>query len=438
MSSTQIREPGSFGKRATKHSITVTHNGKSRHFNVNPVVVSVLASFAFIFMVGYFGATAYLIFRDDLISASYAKQARMQHEYEDRIAALRSKLDHVTSRQLLDQQAIETQVRRLMERQQAIGSRSGSMNTLLQKAEARGLGVTSRTGAIPVPSVSPAKPQPKTDEITTGSVEVLDPVNKTNSAAAFSLRGGMTPEGSQNAQTKPAYSNNFTDQLFGDIAEAMTVIDASQKEEVDTIRMAAESRTQKIAGVLKSIGVPVNPPAQSDIGGPFIPLDRSMDFDLYLETLEKSLERYDYVSRKAKALPLGIPVRNPSISSHFGSRVDPFNGRVAMHSGTDFRAKRGTPVLSTGAGKVVKAGRAGGYGKVVEVKHPGGYSTRYAHLSRITVKVGQQVKKGQQIGKVGSTGRSTGPHLHYEVRNGKSARNPARYMKAGKKIKGLL
>ena len=109
-----------------------------------------------------------------------------------------------------------------------------------------------------------------------------------------------------------------------------------------------------------------------------------------------------------------------------------------MHSGIDFRAPTGTSVRATGGGIVKEAGRKGGYGNVVEIVHRNGYTTRYAHLSRISVKPGQRVERGQKIGRVGSTGRSTGPHLHYEIRKAGKAINPARFLEAGKAISKLL
>ncbi len=434
MQITNIREPASFGKRTTRPSIIVTHNGTSKQFSISPVWLSICASLALVFMVGYFSATAYLIFRDDLISASYAQKARMKHEYEDRIAALRSKLDHVTSRQLLDQQAIETQVQQLLARQQKIGDRTNSLNSLLKKAEAKGLGSNARTGNIPVPRINPAKSEESTDSLTTGSI---NPDRGTQIASVFSLRGGLGVQSEATLKTNP-HANQFTHKLFGDIAKAITEIDASQKNRVDSIRMAAEQRTEKITSRLKSLGVSLNPPATSNVGGPFVPLERNMPFDIYLDALETSLQRYEYASKKVKSLPLGTPVKTPVVSSHFGTRVDPFNGRVAMHSGIDFKAPTGTPVMASGAGKVIKAGRSGGYGKVVTIRHPSGFTTRYAHLSSILVKEGQRVKLGQKIGKIGSTGRSTGPHLHYEVRSNGSARNPSKYLKVGRQVSDLI
>ena len=442
MSYTPIREPANFGKRASVNTITVTSNGKTRHFNFNPVAMSVIACFVFTFLMGYFIATAYLMFRDDLIGASYAREARLKHEYEDRIAALRSKLDRVTSRQLLDQQAIETRVRQLMERQEILGSQNGAMARLLEKAEARGLAASSPKTAIPVPSTNPTKQQQNVDKTVTGSINTFSPHNKSQMASAFSLRGTQTGKpGNQKSDQEFGVnfgSNEFTNRLFGDVAQAISIIDDNQRKKVQALRVAANDRSAKITKALKSIGVSLKDKGGSGVGGPYVPLDKSSNFDSYMEALEDSLEQYDAVSEIARSLPLAQPVRNARVSSRFGSRVDPFNGRVAMHNGIDYKAPTGTPVYATGAGRVVKAGRSGGYGKMVEIRHKNGLVTRYAHLSRISVKVGHKVETGQRIGKVGSTGRSTGPHLHYEVRKGKNARNPAKYLKAGMQIRGLL
>ena len=112
-------------------------------------------------------------------------------------------------------------------------------------------------------------------------------------------------------------------------------------------------------------------------------------------------------------------------------RTDPFLGRPAMHTGIDFRGDTGEPVHATAAGKVTIAGWNGGYGKMVEIDHGNGLATRYGHLSEIDVKVGQIVRIGQVIGKIGSTGRSTGPHLHYETRIDGEAVDPQKFLRAG-------
>jgi murein DD-endopeptidase MepM/ murein hydrolase activator NlpD len=121
-------------------------------------------------------------------------------------------------------------------------------------------------------------------------------------------------------------------------------------------------------------------------------------------------------------------------TSGFGVRSDPFLGRAAMHTGLDFRAQMGDPVRVTANGKVVSAGWSGGYGRMVEVDHGNGLATRYGHLSEINVKLGQQVRIGEVIGEVGSTGRSTGPHLHYETRIEGEAVDPQKFLRAGVRL----
>jgi len=401
MSSAQIREPASFGKRHEPHTIVVSRNGKTRQFTIRPVFFSIAVCSAIMLMVGYFSA-----------------------------------LDRVTSRQLLDQQAIESRVHELMARQENIGKRSNRMTNLLDKAKNRGLNAKTATGSIPVPTLNPAKST--TDNITTGSIDTSNA--EVQIASNFQLRGktsNSAPTPTVNPYS-PQLSSNFTQQLFGEVAEQIGMIDTNQRQEVDQLRIAAASKVAKISSILKSNGVKVPQMPSNDVGGPFVPLDHSVPFEAHLEALESTLNHYDSLSGLARKMPFANPIPGAKISSRFGHRKDPFNGRSAMHSGMDFKAPRGTPVRATGDGVIVKAGRKGGYGNVVEVQHKNGLISRYAHLSRISVKNGQRVNVGQMIGKVGSTGRSTGPHLHYEVRQGKTARNPSRYMQVGFKLRGLL
>ena len=147
-------------------------------------------------------------------------------------------------------------------------------------------------------------------------------------------------------------------------------------------------------------------------------------------------------SEAVKALAREMPIHNPvpgrPVSSSFGVRRDPIIRRPAMHAGIDFRAPSGTDIRSAGAGTVVKSGWNGGYGRMVEIDHGNGLTTRYAHMSKLRVKKGQTVETGDVVGEVGSSGRSTGPHLHYEVRRNGDAIDPLRFLKAGKKVSNLL
>jgi len=186
--------------------------------------------------------------------------------------------------------------------------------------------------------------------------------------------------------------------------------------------------------VLRRQGINVPSSAGSAIGGPLIELKSGDDFLDAVSSLDGALANLTVLRKFTQSVPMGSPTPGQSISSRYGARKDPFTGRKAVHGGLDFRAKTGVAVLATGSGKVTKAGRLGGYGKLVEIKHANGITTRYAHLSRILVKVGQVVVKGKTVGKVGSTGRSTGPHLHYEVRHSGKTVDPLKYVRMAKAV----
>jgi murein DD-endopeptidase MepM/ murein hydrolase activator NlpD len=134
----------------------------------------------------------------------------------------------------------------------------------------------------------------------------------------------------------------------------------------------------------------------------------------------------------AKAIPTTLPVEIGYYSSNFGMRIDPFNGRQAFHTGVDFNAPPGSPILAAAGGVVANAERHTEYGNMVDIDHDNGLTTRYAHLSRMIVKVGDVVLKGQKVGELGQTGRATGPHLHFEVREHSVPLNPNRFLSFAK------
>lgn len=145
-----------------------------------------------------------------------------------------------------------------------------------------------------------------------------------------------------------------------------------------------------------------------------------------------SLARLDRLAASYSLAFMSFPARPPvaevAPGSSFGNRIDPFNGRLAFHSGVDYAAPKGTPILASAGGEVVFSGYRPFYGNTVEIDHGGGLVTRYAHASKLLVKVGQVVMPGQEIAKVGSTGRSTGPHLHFEILKDGYTTDPARYI----------
>jgi len=168
-------------------------------------------------------------------------------------------------------------------------------------------------------------------------------------------------------------------------------------------------------------------------GGPFIPYDITSFNDSDRELLA-NVDRLVLLHGIVEKLPLNQPIAGAQVTGPFGKRVDPINGRFAIHPGVDLAGPMDAHIYSASGGKVIAAGRRIAYGNMVDIDHGFGIVTRYAHMSRILVHEGETVRKGQQIGVQGSTGRSTGPHLHYEVRINDRPTNPVKFLHAGEYV----
>ncbi len=171
-------------------------------------------------------------------------------------------------------------------------------------------------------------------------------------------------------------------------------------------------------------------------GGPFQPLPET-GYVPEQHAMEK-LERLWDIQRMVSRLPVARPIQNARTTSGFGTRRDPFNGHYAMHTGLDFSGPARASVYSTADGVVKSAGFDGAYGRLVEVSHGMGLTTRYAHLAAISVRPGERVSRGQVVGIQGSSGRSTGSHLHYEVRRNGAAQDPKIFLEVGKHVLSSL
>ncbi len=379
-------------------------------------------------VIGYLLATSYLVLRDDLIGATTARQARMQQAYEDRISALRAQVDRITSRQLLDQKLMETKVSELLERQNQLSQRHGRLGPLLDRAE-------SEVGAAPDDTPPDRKPEHRADA--TGGISQAQSYSVASLAAKDTRPFSLWSTRSDPLEAESAADR--ADKLFVSINKSLKSIESEQLSRITTLADNAYKNADAITQALEAAGLPVDSDfGKSDVGGPLIPLDSSMIFDSKVKELDEALDALDHLKKEARQLPLANPAPGRSVTSPFGVRTDPILGTAALHSGMDFRAPMGMPAKVTAPGVVTKAGWNGGYGRMVEVDHGNGFATRYGHLSEIDVAVGQKVDAGTIIGKTGSSGRSTGPHLHYEVRHNGEAIDPLRFLTVGKKVSQYL
>ncbi|WP_083721002.1 M23 family metallopeptidase [Sphingopyxis sp. QXT-31] len=220
-------------------------------------------------------------------------------------------------------------------------------------------------------------------------------------------------------------------------AQALARLEQRQEAFAGRLLAAVNDRAAKAETAVAALGLDPKGLVRSAAagrGGPFIPyrgkMGKAKAFGPSFAKLEGALFRMEVLERTLVAVPSGNPADVMMMSSGFGYRSDPFTGAGAMHAGLDFRGPIGTPILAAAPGKIVFVGQKSGYGNVVEVDHGQGILTRYAHLSGFTTRVGTQVAAGEQIAKMGSTGRSTGSHLHFEVRLNGVAVNPRRFLEA--------
>jgi murein DD-endopeptidase MepM/ murein hydrolase activator NlpD len=217
--------------------------------------------------------------------------------------------------------------------------------------------------------------------------------------------------------------------VSSDIARLAAATEARvrQIEERQKILAAMIAGQRVDPGVIAKLGY-VDALGQGAQGGPF---DSASQADPTFKSLFTSWKKLDNLADGAIAVPSEKPVRTAEFTSGYGTRTDPFQGRAARHQGIDLAAPVGTPIYATADGTVTEAAyNRGGYGNLIKLDHGRGIETRYAHLSRVLVSPGQRIARGQVIGHMGSTGRSTGSHLHYEVRIDGRAVNPIPFMKS--------
>lgn len=219
-----------------------------------------------------------------------------------------------------------------------------------------------------------------------------------------------------------------------------------QERLIDAAEGFAKSRAERLRLAMRMAGLDASgfTGRGASLGGPLIEakdpralaavLDVDEEFASRIQHAANDMSDMRSLGAAVKKLPFYKPTSNPALSSSYGVRFDPFTHRPAFHSGLDFPGAMRTPIMATAPGVVSYTGVRAGYGNTVEIDHGGGFKTRYAHLSSIGVRVGQRVAIGSRVGAMGSTGRSTGPHLHYEVWVNGKAQNPNRFLRAGEYV----
>ncbi len=435
---------------------------------VRPLVLWSLAAFAALTLAWAGLTTVYLVFHDDMLAALVAREAQQQYAYEDRIAEARAELDRVAGRQLLDQSSFEGKMHDLLSRQARLEQRGAIVAALadqttrsLVAAEppARASSVAAaKPAASALSAISAASPLAATDGVIGPATRAFAPVAPIAAAGPQKPRPLDDPRPQATPGPQAAAERGVGADLLAaadnadlDAAARLSLISVSldrmerrQATALGEIAADARAGAAKLSAVVARAGLApdslVAPAAKGGVGGPFVPL--SVDpaapaFDKALASAARDVAAADRLTRLLPILPVRAPLTGEaSVSSPFGYRRDPFLGLPMLHTGVDLVQDYGSEIHATAGGRVTHAGPMGGYGDMVEIDHGNGLVTRYGHLSEILVAEGQQVTAGALIGRLGSTGRSTGPHLHYEVRVDGEPVDPERFLAAGAPLFG--
>jgi len=392
-----------------ERQIYVRSKGRIQFYTIGSTAQAAISGLGAIFLAWAAFSTVNVVFKDRIIAAKDHRFQRMQNEFEDKLTALQISYDDLVGKSAEAQQLADLRVAALSQKQAGLGRASG-------------------VSYMPEPS-SVAPHQTHKATRATG---------KGQQASGFTdwLLGrlGQRSPGFRPPQDHPSLDAIGRDtvmmQQLADVTTSMIVTIETRSH------ASANARKQIIAGTgidvdqfLRRLGT------GEGMGGPEIPLDTiKMDgisdrvFTLAYLKAEADLGELAGLWQAIGRLPTAIPMAGKTnLTSGFGPRLDPFTGRYGFHSGVDFAGAPGTPVLATAGGQVVFAGRDGSYGNMVLLDHGFGLRTRYAHLMIVAVAIGQRVLKGTAVGRLGSTGRSTGPHVHYEVLYDNLARNPAKF-----------
>ena len=450
-----------------ERQIYVRSHGRVQFFTFGPTLQVTTVGLSLIFLGWVAFATVNVIFKDRIIAAKDHRYQQMQSAYENRVADLQISYDELNGALVNAEGQFQSKADALQAQQNSIVKFLNRKRTIETSLAGGGA-----IGTAPIPDAS--ENAPAADSVGADSDAGAD-VGGSSDLTVMPQPAAPQP---RTAKSKSSFLNigpalrRFADLLLGRHETATPQIAAAYAQHPALRALAAQTarvgrigsdetalmtRTQaelnesvaNLQGVMRRTGIdPVQfarkEAASDGMGGPEIPLDsvhvEGLGGDSGFQTAylraAAVLDQLNGLLVSMRHIPLTTPVSGSqfSRSSGFGPRIDPFTGRYAFHPGVDFAGPWGATVVSTAPGVVVFAGTRGAYGNMVEIDHGYGIHTRYGHLSSIITHVGAVLAKGAPVGRLGSTGRSTGPHVHYEVWYDNVLRNPSNFIEAGRHV----
>lgn len=420
------------------------------HFVTIPArtqMVLIAVTLAFLTWVAF--TSVNVVFKDQIIESKDRRFNEMQANYETRVNRLQREIDNVNGAMRVTQDRFERELELLEERQEQLDrlmedqevlnlehedlrNRVAVMGNDPMNEAAEGTSVLAMDVSQRETAMRQGRPLPPVRASTVDGVSTV--------LATIAQGGGHV----RNALTTRATRIAHMEDMARDLR-------TTQRDAVLSMENRAVERIGRLQTILASTGLDLddymsafNADEFNGVGGPGIDIqdlepfleedEDTADFSRYLIRASNHLDELSILQAAINNLPLLRPSDLYRMTDGYGMRRDPFNRRLRMHYGLDFAGPSGTPVMATAAGTVTRAGTMSGYGRVIEIDHGNGISTRYAHLRRINVSVGDEVSARQVIGQLGNTGRSTGPHVHYEVRYHGEPLDPLPFLEAGRHV----
>ena len=431
--------------------------GSVQFFELSPTFQMTVA-LAGLFLLGWVAySSVEVIFKAQIMTAKDQRYSSMQAAYESRISQMQLSYDDLNSMLVLaeerfqnatrDLEAKHRQLTALLMQKQAMEKLRADVKRQVAVME----GYAGRT-------VQLAEADTAGDGTNTLIMEVADADSMARQSrdtqphsdgGLAKVAASLTPHSSGHGPTSALAQNyvvrrieGLEDRLMGLKKQQMTLLgelDENAGGEIDRMQRVIKLTGLDVDQVVTTMG------DRGGRGGPLIPVAADVrsasdgltdEFEKQFAVIAKRYDRLDSLTTALSRIPLVTPVASGlyRLTSGFGYRVDPFTGRVAYHSGTDLAGEFGTPILVTAPGRVIAAERRGPYGLMVEVDHGHGIHTRYGHLQAALVKPGDIVQFRQRIALMGSSGRSTGPHCHYEVWFNSVVRDPIKFFEAGRYV----
>jgi murein DD-endopeptidase MepM/ murein hydrolase activator NlpD len=464
-----------------ERQIYVRSDGRVQFFTFGPTLQATLAGLSLIFLGWVAFATVNVIFKDRIIAAKDHRYQQMQSAYENRVADLQLSQDElngalVSAEDRFKSTADELELKQntilkfLDKKRQVDSTLSALANTGIRQGHDDGAAETGEAagpGPAPADDIDTPPPAAGAAPIDAGGSSELrvmpqppavQPRTAKPTKAGFLDFGGTidrlkglifgAPSDAPAGVTNIAYARHPALRILADQTARVARLGVNETVLMARTQTEVANGVTTIQNVIRRTGI--NPDdythrlnAVEGVGGPEWPL-QSMHIEGIADgaftnaflRASAVLDQMNTLLNAMRHIPLTTPVWGSAFerTSGFGARIDPFTGHYSFHPGIDFAGPWGSTISATAPGTVVFAGDRGGYGNMVEIDHGFGIHTRYGHMSSILVQVGAKVAKGAPIGRLGSTGRSTGPHVHYEVWYDDVVRNPSTFIEAGRHV----